>query len=376
MRILLPTVDYPPIEGGIASLSTHLARALAAQGHEVTVVAPAFPNMEAFDRAEPVEVVRAPGYGLGWLRVVPLARAAAPRLRAADLVVAPNVGAGGLIGRWGRARHGVPYVCFAYAYEFLKFSGNPLLGALLRGVYRDARLTVAISAYSRRKLTEFTGPGPAVETIHPGAPEATVHAPERAAALRARMDLDDAPVVLAVGRFIPRKGHLTLLKAFARVLDRHPGAHLVMVGRGPLREACIEKARALGIEGHVHCPGFLDDPDLAALYATCTLFALPTGEGAGGQVEGFGLVFSEAHAHGKPVVAGRSGGTPDAVLHERTGLVVPAADPDATADAMNRLLDDPALAARLGAAGKARVEEELNWRVFAERLIAAVEARQ
>lgn len=373
MRIALPTVDYPPIEGGIATLSTHLARALAAQGHEVTVIAPWFPDTGAFDRGEPVAVVRAPGYHWGWARALPLARAAAPALRAADLVVAPNVAYGGALGRWTRLRRGTPYVCFAYAYEFLKFAANPLLRAPLRRIYRDARLTVAISRYSRQRLEQFAGPGPRVATIHPGAPGAALVAVSAQRAVRARFDLDDGPLVFALGRFIPRKGHATLVKAFARVLDRHPRAHLVMAGRGPTRAACMEKARALGIEGHVHCPGYLDDGTVAALYAACDLFALPTGEDAGGQVEGFGLVFSEAHAHGKPVVAGRAGGTPDAVLHERTGLLVPPEDSDALAAAICRLLEDPALAARLGAAGKARVAEELNWTTFAERLMAAVE---
>ena len=123
------------------------------------------------------------------------------------------------------------------------------------------------------------------------------------------------------------------------------------------------------MEGFVHLPGYLPDDTLQALYQTCTCFALPTGEDEDGQVEGFGLVFTEAHAHGKPVVAGRSGGVVDAVLHEKTGLLVPPGNPEKLAEALRRILENPDLAEALGSAGKKRVQEQLNWDVFAEKLI-------
>lgn len=376
MKILIPTVDYPPIEGGIASVSLHVARELAALGHDVTVVAPWFPDMTSFDANEPVRVLRFQGYDRGWMRWFPFARRVAPLLRETDLVVAPNIAYGGLLGRWGRLRHGTPYVCFAYAYEFLKFKRSRIARMLFRSAYRRALFTVAISKFSRGKLEEFAGRGMGVEVILPGAPAVAPVSQSEIEAVRARFTLDSAPYVLGVGRFIPRKGQGTLIKAFAIVLERHPNTHLLLAGRGPELDACREKARALGIEGHVHCPGYVDDEALAALYAGCTLFALATGEDEGGQVEGFGLVFAEAQARGKPVVAGRSGGTVDAVLHEKTGLLVRPDDADAIAAAINRLLGDPALAAQLGAAGQARVESELNWTTFTERLMAAVEARR
>jgi phosphatidylinositol alpha-1,6-mannosyltransferase len=375
MRILIPTVDYPPIEGGIASVSLHLARELAALEHEVTVVAPWFPDMDAFDAAEPVRVIRFHGYDRGWLRILPFARCVLPLLRDTDLLLAPNIAYGGLLGRWARLRHGKPYVCFAYAYEFLKFQRSRIARTVFRSVYRRALFTVAISKFSRGKLEEFAGRDVAVETTLPGAPAPVPVSEADIAAVRARFSLEGADVVLGVGRFIPRKGQALLIKAFAIVLEQYPTAHLVLAGRGPELEACRTKARALGIDGHVHCPGYVDDAALAALYATCTVFALATGEDAGGQVEGFGLVFAEAQARGKPVVAGRSGGTVDAVHHEKTGLLVRPDDAGAVAAALLRLLTDPALAARLGAAGRVRVEEELNWTAFTRSLMDAVEAR-
>ncbi len=371
MRILLPTVDYPPIEGGIGTLSRELARALAAMGHEVTVVAPHFPDMAAFDAAEPVRVIRFPGYDRGWRRIVPFMRCAWPRVKDSELVLATNIGYGGVLARVAHARLGTPYLAFGYAYEFLKFQGVFPAAQLYRNIYRNAVATIAISNYTAENLVRFGVSEDRIRIVHPGASRARPIEETTIAAVCAHHGVDDAPLVYSVGRFIPRKGHLTLVEALPEVLEYHPRTHLIMAGRGPMRDRCLEKAKALGIESQVHCPGYVDDDESAALYAACSFFALPAGEDAGGQVEGFGLVYAEAAAYGKPVIAGNAGGAPDAVLHENTGLLVPPADPHALAQAMIRLLDHPAEARQFGEAGRARVETELNWRVFAEKVMEA-----
>jgi phosphatidylinositol alpha-1,6-mannosyltransferase len=157
------------------------------------------------------------------------------------------------------------------------------------------------------------------------------------------------------------------------VLARYPDALLVIAGRGPDMSPLAKLCNELGVRGQVLLPGKVPSDDLAALYDRCAVFALPTESGAGGQVEGFGLVFAEAAARGKPVVAGRAGGVVDAVLDGETGLLVPPGDAGATADALLRLFDDPALAERLGQAGLDRVAHELNWRRFAEGVLAAAD---
>ena len=152
MNVLIPTADYPPIEGGISSVTLHLSRELAASGHGVTVVAPHFPDMETFDAAEPVTVVRFRGYGLGWCRFFPMLAAAWPRLRGVDLVLGMNVAYGGVLGLLGRRLKRVPYATFAYAYEFLKFSRTRLFARLLRKVYASAQVVVSISQFTRDQL--------------------------------------------------------------------------------------------------------------------------------------------------------------------------------------------------------------------------------
>ena len=374
MKILMPTVDYPPIEGGIGTVALYVARELAALGHEVTVVAPHFPDMTEFDAGEPVRVLRFSGYRWGWARLFPLLRQTWPLVRETDLILGINVSYGGVVGRLAKVLHRKRYVTFAYAYEFLKFRHHGIARALLRSVYLNGAVNVAISRYTAHALEEFGIPAALIATIHPGAPTPKARDDSAVAAVRRTLDLGYDPYILAVGRFIPRKGQIHLVQAMPRVLEVCPNTRLVLVGRGPRLEACRAKAKALEIEGLVHFAGYLDDDAVAALYQDCTLFALPTGADANGQVEGFGLVFAEAHAYGKAVVAGISGGVSDAVTHGETGLMVPGDQPDRLADAIIELLRDPERRRRLGEAGRKRVEEELNWRVFTEKLLERVES--
>lgn len=376
MRIFIPTADYPPIEGGISRVTEELARELTALGHDVRVLAPHFPGQEKADRDAPGTVMRFKGYHAGWLRLAPMYLAARRELREADLVLAINVGFGGLFGLWNHLRRGTPYVVFAYAYEFLKFHRVPPLQWLLRCVYARARVIIAISTFTRDGLVAYGVASDKIAVVHPGATLPESPSAARVEELRHRLVLDGNRIILGVGRFIARKGHLTLVRALPRILERLPDARLVLVGQGPYLHRVAREAVRLGVRDHVRLPGVLSDDELSALYAGCNVFALPTGVSGGGQVEGFGLVFAEAQAHGKPVVAGHSGGVPDVVTDGETGLLVPPDDPDALTDAILRVLADPALAQRLGKAGRARIEGELNWTAFARRVLEEAEARK
>ncbi len=376
MRVLISTVDFPPIEGGISTVAYQTALELCELGHEVTVVAPYFPGQEEFDEAQPMRVIRFRGYGLGWLRALPFLLYAWPRVRRHDVALAINIAYGGLLGLLGRVVYGVPYVTFAYAYEFMKFAHAWPLPGLLRLLYRKSCVTIAISRFTRDALESFGVARGHVALVLPGAPRPIAFEQDALNAMRHRYVLEGRRVVLAVGRFVRRKGHVTLVAALPKILAQVPDAVLVMVGQGPMLHKAARLANALGVRDHAVFPGRLSDEEVAALYAICDVFALPTGQGEGGQVEGFGLVFAEAQAYAKPVVAGRSGGVCDAVADGETGLLVDPTDADAVADAVVRVLTDSALARRLGEAGRARVARELNWAAFARRLMAEVGERR
>jgi len=368
MKIAIPTADYAPIEGGIGSVSLHLARELSALGHTVTVIAPWFPDMEEHDARESYDVVRFKGYRWGWFRFFPMLLKSRALIRQADLVMGINISYGAVMA-WLLRR---PYVAFGYAYEFLKFKKMPLASSVLRRVYNRARRVIAISHYTAYELGEFGVDSERVSVIFPGAPTARAVTEAEIAEIKKELVLGDGPLVLAVGRLIPRKGHAALVKAFVPVLEKYPDARLVCVGRGPSSADAARAAQESGVRDALRLPGRMSNRQIAALYTLCDVFALPTGEDANGQVEGFGLVFAEAGAYGKPVVAGRSGGVVDAVQDGVTGRVVDPTDVNEISVAIQYFLDRPATAQKMGGAGKLRVETELNWTVFARKLMEQV----
>ncbi len=370
MNIVIPTADYPPIEGGIGTVSLQLSRELAALGHSVTVIAPYFEGMTEFDAQEPCKVIRFAGYEWGWFRFAPMMLKGLPWMRKADLVLGINIAYGGVMA-WLLRK---PSVTFAYAYEFLKFRRNPIASTIFRRVYSASRLTVSISHFTTEKLEQFGVPSRQIVTIFPGAPSRVAVAPAQVQKTRERY-AKGGHLLLSVGRFVPRKGQERLIRAMPKILTEYPHAQLVFVGQGPRLEAARELTEELALSGPVCFTGKISDEALAALYEACDLFVLPTGEDEQGQVEGFGLVFTEAHAYGKPVVAGRSGGVVDAVLDGETGMLIDPQEPESIAEAVCALLKDDALARSMGDAGKRRVTQELNWSHFTQRMMENVEAR-
>lgn len=370
MKIAIPTADYPPIEGGISSVSLHVSRELAALGHEVTVIAPWFPDTGDFDANEPVNVIRFRGYQLRWLRFIPMLLKSREPIRTADLTLGINIAYGGLMAWLLGAR----YVTFAYAYEFLKFQGVPVLGSMLRRAFNLSAKTIAISRFTAEQLTSFGVEIETIETILPGAPEALEIPESDEESIRRLLQWQGGPILLAVGRLVPRKGHATLFDAMPKILECHPTTQLAVVGRGPEETVLRDQIKHLELEHAIRMLGYLDDYDVARLYSVCDVFTLPTGEDAGGHVEGFGLVFAEANAYGKPVVAGRSGGVIDAVVDGETGILIKPGDAKACADAIISLLNDPERAKAMGETGRKRIESELNWTAFVKRMMEVVES--
>jgi phosphatidylinositol alpha-1,6-mannosyltransferase len=178
--------------------------------------------------------------------------------------------------------------------------------------------------------------------------------------VRARYGLGEGRWLLSVARLSRHKGIDTVLQALALLRSRYPELRYAVVGSGEEQEALAAEARDLGVADLVRFLTDVPDRDLPALYNTAEVY-LGISRLMEQRVEGFGISLAEASACGIPVVAGRSGGIPAAVRDGETGLLVDAERPEAVAEALSCLLDDAALRARLGAAGRRAVETRFNW---------------
>ncbi len=205
--------------------------------------------------------------------------------------------------------------------------------------------------------------------LPPGVDEKTFHPGSGGDEIRARLGLSDRPVVVCVSRLVPRKGQDTLIEAMPRILAAVPDAVLLVVGGGPYEGDLHALAASTGVADSVVFTGAVPWSELPAHYGAGDVFAMPCRTRRGGlDVEGLGIVYLEASATGLPVVAGDSGGAPDAVLDGETGWVVRGGAPEDAADRIVALLQDPALRRRMGERGRAWVEERWRWDLLADRL--------
>jgi len=164
------------------------------------------------------------------------------------------------------------------------------------------------------------------------------------------------PLMLALGRFVEKKGPALTLRAFARVHDDEPQSRLAMLGDGPLRDECIDLARKLGIDQKVNFPGSIGHDEVVAWMRRARCFVQHSLRAANGDSEGTPVAVLEASSCGLPVVSTRHGGIVEAVREGVSGFLVDEGDVDGMAQHMLRLVREPELAARMGAAGRRHVE--------------------
>jgi phosphatidylinositol alpha-1,6-mannosyltransferase len=187
--------------------------------------------------------------------------------------------------------------------------------------------------------------------------------------VRRRLGLTDRPVVLCVSRLVPRKGQDTLIRALPEIRRRVPEAALLIVGGGPYRKKLEDLVDHAGLREDVVFTGSVPWNELPAHFDAGDVFAMPCRTRHGGlDVEGLGLVYLEASATGLPVVAGDSGGAPDAVLEGETGYVVDGRSVAQVAGRVADLLADPAKAQEVGRRGREWIERVWRWDVIAAAL--------
>jgi phosphatidylinositol alpha-1,6-mannosyltransferase len=189
---------------------------------------------------------------------------------------------------------------------------------------------------------------------------------EAVLAVRQRHNLGRSPVLLTVGRLQRRKGQDMAIQALPRIMKKFPDVKYMIVGSGEEYASLQRLAQDVGVRDRVIFVGRIADGEQAAYYAACDVFLMPNRQ-IGEDIEGFGIVFLEAGAAGKPVIGGTSGGTGEAILDEVTGLRVNGENIQEIATAVVELLANPAKARAMGECGRRRVETEFSWESVVER---------
>ena len=182
------------------------------------------------------------------------------------------------------------------------------------------------------------------------------------------LELEGRQVLISVGRLVHRKGQDKLLEALPQILLRHPNVVLLLVGVGPRQKKLKQLVRRNGLEDYVRFIGRINYKELPEYFRLGDLFVMPSRSRlAGLEVEGLGIVYLEASASGIAVLAGASGGAPDAVIPGKTGEIVDGTSVREIASAINELLDHPSRLLEMGAAGREWTEERWSWEIRGSR---------
>jgi phosphatidyl-myo-inositol dimannoside synthase len=342
MRILLLAGSYPPETGGIAEYMRAFAEGLKARGVEVEIIAnPKLPPRGYLKR---VEACRA--------EVVQRVRA-----RSFDRIVASS---------WSpyAVASPLPFDVFCHGMDLLEPSHSWRYRLLMKRTLQQASRILANSRYTADLAITAGAPARNVVVLHPGVDGERFKPPTGARS---------GKVILSMGRLVERKGFDTVLRALPEVIKTVPDVRYVCAGDGPDRDRLRNLAAQLKITAHVDWPGEITGDERMALYQSADVFVMPNRiVDSEGSVEGFGIVFLEAAACELPVIAGNTGGAPDAVVHDVTGLLVAPTDVAGLAKEISRLLASPELRIRMGKQARERALESFREEQIAERYLAAL----
>jgi phosphatidylinositol alpha-1,6-mannosyltransferase len=371
---LLLASCFPPVGGGIARWMAEVAARYPEPG--IVVSTGQHPDSQEVDEPLPCEVDRLPlpnrrlrglqGLLLWSRRVAQLARTYESRF-----IWCGEITPAGYPAKWTHERVGTPFGVLLHGADLLVLQHQVHRSAMKRRSARAllgaAAVLVANSEWTRglclsllRELELEVTDG-RVRTVPLGTDPAFFRPGLTTDAVRARYGLDhDARWLLSVSRLASHKGIDTVLRALASLTGPEADVKYAVVGTGEGRREIEALAAELGVADRLYLLGGVPDADLPALYNLASVYVGASRRTAH-SVEGFGIALAEAASAGRPVVAGRSGGIPEAVRDGETGLLVNPESAEEVADAVRRLLRDPALAARLGGAGRQAIERYYNW---------------
>jgi len=382
---LLLTSNFPPQYDGIASWMSQLA--IHYGGDAMLVSLGREPGDEASDARQTIRLDRVniarerlrnfPGM-LAWSR-----RAATlARTHGVSFTWCANLKPASYVALSLRARMGIPYGVILHGTELLMLQarGRGLAKrAIARTLLGKAAVIVTNSEWTRGMTLDLLGrlglPNRAdrVYAVPLGADLDRFQAGQDTTAVRAKYGLTQGRWMLTVGRLVEHKGQDHGMRALALLREREPELRYAIAGSGENEARLRALAEQLGVVDRVRFLGHVADEDLPALYNVAELY-LGASRVAVNHVEGFGISLVEAAATSLPVVAGREGGMPEAVVDEVTGLLADPYSPTSIAESIQRILSSPELAARLGAEGRRVAEKKYSWERVARDLRVIADA--
>jgi len=368
---ILITNDFPPKVGGIQSYLWELWRRLPATSFYVYTTP--FPGDREFDSEQPFRTVRSPNKVL---LPTPKINRNAQKLQKdieGELIVWDPAFPLGVVA----PRSQMPYALVIHGAELAIPGKIPIVKSFLANTLKKASLVICAGNYPAEEAERIAKQSLPLAIIPPGVDVERFCPPTPLEKEKIRKDLEipsTSPVLLAVTRLVPRKGVDILIKAVKILKKDHPELLLLIAGSG--RDLQRLKGLAKDSKESIRFPGEISEAGLPDLYRASDIFCMPCRSRWGGlEQEGFGIVFLEAAASGLPQIAGKSGGSADAVLNNETGLVIDnPKDPGQLAQSIETLLKDSEKLTRMGLDARKRTENYFSYDQLSKTLIEALDS--
>jgi phosphatidylinositol alpha-1,6-mannosyltransferase len=370
MRILLVTWNYPPKIGGMERLLSQLVKSLRDYA-DVDVMAPYSGETEV-GSYEGTQIVRPSRDGLAWFAWHALYEGLSMlRTKDYDVIVGGSALLTPMVIVLGRL-FSLPIAVNVYGLDLIY--AHPLYQLMVKAFLPRCSHIFAISEASKREALQRGISPERISVVYPGLDFSEFERLRDARRIRQQHGFDGRSILLSVGRLARRKGIPEFVKhCIPTIVEKHPDALYLVVGGNPtdslshkedIRSQVEDTIRQLQLGNHVRLLGRVERDELIDLYHACDVFVLPAVP-VSGDMEGFGIVLTEAAAAGKPVVSTRLGGIPDAVVDGESGILVEPGEWDQLSEAVLTLLTDEALRQKLGHSGRERAKTQLDWPVIA-----------
>jgi len=362
-KVLLITGDFLPVKGGISTLFFEICNKI----NSIMVLTKKSRNDEAFDSLQKFKIRRIRTFhkylqplcfGLNAFRTV--------KKEKIDKLICGQLLIPGLSGYLIQKFLKIPYYVHVYGPEFKE---HKIFSPLLKRILKSATKIITISNFARVQLIKQDISSSKIEILTPGVDTARFNPNLNADKILRKHNLYNKTVLLTVSRLDMNKGIDKMIYLMPEILRKYPNAVYLIVGTGP-EEQYLKKLAAKSSKESIIFTGEVPDEELPLYYASCDVFVLLTRKvPKKGFVEGFGIVFLEASACGKSIIAGRAGGSAEAVEDQITGLVVNPHNDSEILSSLEKLLKDDNLRNKLGSNGRMRIENEFNWNIKSQEFM-------
>lgn len=368
-KTLFLTMEFPPVFGGVSTYYENICDLLPKDS--IVVLTQPHKEAERFDRQKPYTIYREelfwknrflwPRWGKTLSTILKVIKK-----EKIECIVAGQILPLGTVAYITKLKTNIPYYIFSHGMDVTILRGRKKI--IAAKIIREARGVIVNSNFTKHCIENFRYHPMHIHTVYPCPTPLPHPSPVDVVRIKNAYHLHNKKILLTVGRIIERKGYDMVLRAMQNILKKIPDCVYIIAGSGEHQKILEEYVREKKLRQNVIFTGDVSRAELSALYELCDVFIMPCRELVNGDVEGFGIVFLEANAFGKPVIAGRSGGAPEAVIHERTGILV---DPKSISEIENaavHLLGNAQYSQKLGMQGMDRVHSKFLWDTQAKKI--------